>query len=146
MLEYPWYAIAQSKIGEEEIPGREANAFIVECLESTTLDRRDAMLDETPWCSAFVNWVMQQAGFKRTGSAWARSWLDWGREPEDPEFGKGVIVILSRGENSGHVGFLADWDTDEGWVKLLGGNQGNSVSYATFPMSRVLGWRIPEEV
>ena len=42
MIEYPWMAIARSKLGEHEIPGPEANAFIVECLESTTLDRREA--------------------------------------------------------------------------------------------------------
>jgi len=39
MIEYPWMAIARSKLGIHEIPGPEANAFIVECLESTTLGR-----------------------------------------------------------------------------------------------------------
>jgi uncharacterized protein (TIGR02594 family) len=141
MKNYPWYAIAQSKLGIHEIPGPKANAFIVECLESTTLDRRDAMLDETAWCSAFVNRVMQLAGVEGTNSAWARSWLNWGREPDDEEFGKGVIVVLERGANSGHVGFLADWDDDT--VTLLGGNQGDAVSLAIFPQSRVLGYRVP---
>jgi uncharacterized protein (TIGR02594 family) len=143
MKNYPWYAIAASKLGIHEIPGPEANAFIVECLESTTLDRRDAMLDETAWCSAFVNRVMQLAGVEGTNSAWARSWLDWGREPDDEEFGKGVIVVLERGANSGHVGFLEDWDDELETVTLLGGNQGDAVSIATFPMDRVLGYRVP---
>ena len=68
-----------------------------------------------------------------------------GREDDDPtadeEFGAGVVVILARGPSSGHVGFLEDWDDDR--VKLLGGNQGNAVTKAWFPMSRVIGWRIP---
>ena len=84
---------------------------------------------------------MQLAGLKGTGSAWARSWLDWGREPNDEEFGEGVIVILERGPSSGHVGFLEDWGDDR--VKLLGGNQGNAVGSAWFTMRRVLGYRVP---
>lgn len=141
MIEYPWMAIARSKLGIHEIPGHKAHAFIVECLKSTTLGRPDNQSDETPWCSAFANRIMELAGLEGTKSAWARSWLDWGREPNDDEFGKGVVVILERGRNSGHVGFLDDWDDDR--VKLLGGNQGDAVTRAWFPMSRVLGWRIP---
>jgi uncharacterized protein (TIGR02594 family) len=142
MLEYPWMAIARKKLGIHEIPGPKANAFIVECLKSTTLGRPENQSDETAWCSAFTNRIMQLAGIKGTNSAWARSWLDWGREPTDEEFGAGLIVVLERGENSGHVGFLEDWDED-GNVKLLAGNQGNAVSEAWFPMCRVLGYRVP---
>jgi hypothetical protein len=40
------------------------------------------------------------------------------------------------------VGFLEDWD--DGRVKLLGGNQGDAVSEAWFPMERVLGYRVPK--
>ena len=141
MIEYPWMAIARKKLGIHEIPGPGADACIVECLESTTIGRPDNKSDETPWCSAFTNRVMEMAGYDGTKSAWARSWLDWGREPADAEFGAGVVVVLARGSNSGHVGFLEDWD--DGRVKLLGGNQGNAVSEAWFPMSRVLGYRVP---
>ncbi len=141
MIEYPWMVIARSKLGEHEIPGPEADEFIVECLKSTTLDRAEAESDETPWCSAFANWCMEQAGYDGTGSAWARSWLDWGREPENEDEWKGAVCILERGTTSGHVGFLEDWDEDR--VKLLGGNQGDAVSMAWFPMSRVLGFRVP---
>ncbi len=141
MIEYPWMAIARKKLGIHEIPGPGADAFIVECLESTTIGRPDNQSDETPWCSAFTNRVMELAGYEGTRSAWARSWLDWGREPSDAQFGAGVVVVLERGPNSGHVGFLEGWDDNR--VKLLGGNQGNAVGSAWFPMSRVLGYRVP---
>lgn len=141
MNEYPWMQIARSKLGEHEIPGADANAFIVACLESTSLGEPDNQSDETPWCSAFVNWCMKQAGIKGTGSAWARSWLSWGREPETDDERAGAVCILERGANSGHVGFLVNW-TDE-TVTLLGGNQHDSVSQATFPIERVLGYRVP---
>jgi uncharacterized protein (TIGR02594 family) len=141
MNPHPWLEIAESKLGEHEIAGTAANSFIVECLESTTLGAPDNQSDETPWCSAFVNWCITQAGLEGTDSAWARSWLEWGREPETDNEWEGAICILSRGATSGHVGFVVDWDEDK--VKLLGGNQSDSVSYAWFPMERVLGYRVP---
>lgn len=141
MNPHPWLEIAESKLGIHEIPGPEANGFIVECLESTTLDADMAQTDETPWCSAFVNWCITQAGLQGTDSAWARSWLKWGREPEGEDEWQGAICILERGATSGHVGFLEDWDDER--VKLLGGNQGDAVSYAWFSMDRVLGYRVP---
>jgi uncharacterized protein (TIGR02594 family) len=141
MIEYPWMQIARQELGVEETPGPGDNPRVVGYLQSTSLGSPDNENDETPWCSAFANWVMEQAGIPGSGSAWARSWLDWGREPADEEFGAGVVVVLERGPNSGHVGFLEDWNDDR--VKLLGGNQGNAVSEAWFPMSRILGWRVP---
>ena len=55
MMEYPWMAIARKKLGIHEVPGPRANAFILECLRSTTIGRPDKQSDETPWCSAFAN-------------------------------------------------------------------------------------------
>lgn len=140
-MEYPWMKIARFKLGQHEIPGPRANEFIVECLESTTIGKPDSESDETAWCSAFVNWCVIQTGMQGTNSAWARSWLDWGREPVSEDEWAGCICILERGPNSGHVGFLEDWE--DGRVKLLAGNQGDAVSEAWFPMDRVLGYRVP---
>jgi len=139
----PWMKIARSKLGEHEIPGPRANEFIVECLESTTIGAPDNESDETPWCSAFVNWCVSQTGMQGTNSAWARSWLEWGQEAKSEDEWPGCICVLERGPNSGHVGFLEDWDSDGQRVKLLAGNQGDAVSEAWFPMSRVLGYRVP---
>lgn len=141
MSAYPWMEIARSKLGEHEVPGPGANAFILACLASTTLGAPDNQSDETPWCSAFVNWCVEQAGLEGTHSAWARSWLDWGREPVAEDEWDGCVCVLERGANSGHVGFLIDWSEDS--VRLLGGNQGDAVSEAWFPSERVLGYRVP---
>jgi uncharacterized protein (TIGR02594 family) len=143
MNKIPWFKIAEHELGVAEIPGAGDNPRIVEYLKSTSLGKPDNQNDETPWCSAFVNWCMEQAGIEGTGSAWARSWLNWGKEPDADDY-KGCVVILERGAHSGHVGFLDDWD-DEG-VRLLGGNQANKVCYAWFPIERVLGYRVPEGV
>lgn len=91
-------------------------------------------------CSAFTNWCMKQSGLKGTQSAMARSWLKWGVGLTIPAFG--CIVVMSRGDNtySGHVGFWVG-DSDEANIRVLGGNQSNSVSIANFPKAKVLGYR-----
>jgi uncharacterized protein (TIGR02594 family) len=143
MFPHRWLGIAEHELGVAEVPGEGDNPRIVEYLESTTLGSPDNENDETPWCSAFVNWCMEQAGIQGSDSAWARSWLNWGREPKsdiESEW-KGCVVILERGANSGHVGFLDAWEDEQ--VRLLGGNQGDRVGYAWFPVDRVLGYRVP---
>lgn len=142
---HPWIKIAKQELGIHEVPGPGDNPRVVEYLKSTTLPAPDNHNDETSWCSAFVNWCVEQAGVKGTNSAWARSWLKWGRELKEEDSmdeWTGCICVLERGPNFGHVGFLMDWDDDR--VKLLGGNQGDAVSYAWFPNERVLGFRVPK--
>jgi uncharacterized protein (TIGR02594 family) len=102
-----------------------------------------AASDQTPWCSAFVNYCMEQAGIRGTRRANARSWLDWGEMSMGlPEFG--CVVVLWRESPSsikGHVGFYTGFRGDK--LLLLGGNQGHAVSVAEYPKSRLLGYRWP---
>ena len=140
MNQKPWLEIARHEKGVHEVPGPGDNPRIVEYLKSTSLGKPDNQNDETAWCSAFLNWCMEQAGLEGTNSAWARSWLDWGREVREDEDFIGSVCVLERGVNFGHVGFLMDFDEDR--VQLLGGNQGDAVSLAWFPMDRVLGYRV----
>lgn len=136
-----WMDVAEKELGVAEVPGDQDNPRIVEYHQATTLKATD---DETAWCSAFVNWCMQQAKVLGTGSAAARSWLTWGKKLDIPEYG--CICIFSRGTNpaQGHVGFYVGTD---GWshVKVLGGNQGNKVSVQSYPLSRLLGYRWPPQ-
>jgi len=140
----PWMKIARQKLGIHEIPGPRTQEFIGDCLESVGLPRDDSI----SWCSAFVNKVMELAGYEGTKSGMARSWLKWGREPGPFDEWVGCITILYRDDPDGpygHVGFLVDWkDDDSGyWVKLLGGNQADSVNEMWFDGERVLGYRVP---
>lgn len=134
----PWMQVARGELGVAETPGPRHTNRILEYHATTTLR---ATSDEIAWCSSFVNWVFVQAGILGTSSAAARSWLDWGCEINAPR--EGCVAVLSRGLNpaSGHVGFYVG--SDGGRVRLLGGNQGNAVSIASFPASRVLGYRLP---
>jgi uncharacterized protein (TIGR02594 family) len=108
--------------------------------------------DEVPWCSSFANGIAFELGLERSRSKAARSWLEVGEPIYDMNaVEKGLdVVILQRGDGPqpgatvlnapGHVGFFAGWE-GVGRVFLVGGNQGDRVSRASFPRSRVLGVR-----
>lgn len=132
-----WIYIANAEMGVKEVAGAKNNPRILEYHKATSLQASD---DETPWCSAFVNWCMMKANLKGSGEANARSWLKWGVEITEPAYG--CIVVLQRGENSwqGHVGFLIGF-SDQDKLILLAGNQGDAVSLASFPRNKVLGYR-----
>lgn len=132
-----WFQIAQKEIGVHEYTDGE-NPRILEYDDATSLHAKQ---DEVPWCSAFANWCMRQAGIKGTGLANARSWLDWGDKLQEPV--EGCVVVLRRGAPpSGHVAFYAGSPTP-GVIKLLGGNQGDQVKYSYFKTADVLGYRWP---
>jgi uncharacterized protein (TIGR02594 family) len=96
--------------------------------------------DETAWCSAFVNWVMAEAGLPKTGKLNARSWLDVGRKVTNPQPGD-VVIFWRSSKNSwkGHVGFYVT--ERNGYIYCLGGNQSNKVNIAGYKKDRLLGYR-----
>lgn len=128
------YNTAKKEMGVEEIPGTKDNPRIEQYHSVTTLKATD---DETPWCSSFVCWVVQQCGLYSTRSARALSWMNWGIPLNAPY--KGCIVIFSRGGGQGHVGFFDH--EDEKHVYVLGGNQSNRVCIAAYPKDRWLAYR-----
>jgi uncharacterized protein (TIGR02594 family) len=133
-----WLEIAENEIGTVEIPGPEHNPKIVLYHSFTTLK---AQTDEVPWCSSFVNYCMEMAGYKGTRSAAARSWLKWGKPLIHPK--EGCIVVMSRGSNptSGHVGFFTR--NKPAFVEVLGGNQSNKVCTQWFSVAKILAYRWP---
>ena len=145
--DFAWMPIAEKEKGVSEIPGSGNNPRVLEYLRSTTnLGASAASKDETPWCSAFVNWCLEQAGYERTKNALARSWLDWGQKIDMPR--RGCIVVFQREKKFGHVGFYLEETATH--IKVLGGNQQNleteifEVSEKSYPKSDFLGYRIPK--
>ena len=137
--EFPWMPIALAEVGVREFPGNGDNPRVVDYLNSTNLSAPSNSNDETPWCSAFANWCVERARFEGTDSAWARSWLNWGKKITTPR--RGCIVVFKRDVNSGHVAFYIGETSTQ--IKVLGGNQSDAVSISNYPKSRFLGYRIP---
>lgn len=139
------YQIALKEIGVKEIPGDESNPRILEYHQATSLKADD---EATPWCAAFVCWCLVMAlkygwvGSPSTAKANARSYLKWGISVIDnPQ--EGDICIFSRGKSKslGHVTFFVRYSEDRKKILCLGGNQGDKVCYAWYPVSRLLDIR-----
>lgn len=98
---------------------------------------------DAAWCDAFAGACLERAGHASTRSLLARSYLRWGEALDEGRFG--AVAVLSRGSDpaAGHVGFLLG--ETQAHVVLLGGNQGDAVSVAAFPKTRLLGLRWPKE-
>jgi uncharacterized protein (TIGR02594 family) len=134
--------LAQRFIGMKETPGIASNPMILAMLR---LDDSSVQSDEVPWCSAFLNFVAWLLRLPRSKSLAARSWLSVG-VPVEPIEGAEVgndVVVLARGTGAqGHVGLFMGFGSEGAQtVYVLGGNQGDAVSVATFPRDRILGIR-----
>lgn len=138
-----WLDVAKKYIGVKEIKGSKHNPIILDMLKRsyTALRQKIGIYDdETPWCGTFVASVLEESGLKHhipTSFAWARSYLKVGTKLNYPAVG--CIVVFERG-SGGHVGFVVGQDS-KGNLMVLGGNQGDKVSVASFSKSRVLGYR-----
>lgn len=135
----PWISVAQAEQGVRTFAPGSSNPRIKDYHQGTNIEGYD---DKASWCSSFVNWSLGQVGVKGTGSALARSWLDWGEPLDTPQ--TGCIVVLARDDPTswkGHVGFFLRIEADR--IYLLGGNQLDAVCEHFYPLFNVLGYRWP---
>lgn len=84
----------------------------------------------TPWCSAFTNAVLAKNGLPGTGSAMAKSFLNYGQEkwsqrnPDASAVRPGDIAVFDRGGSKGHVAFVKSFSGNS--ISVLGGNQSDA--------------------
>ncbi|MFL9824765.1 TIGR02594 family protein [Rhodoplanes sp. SY1] len=139
----PWYSVAMHFRGLAEVHGATDNPKIVEMFRvAGTPEFKD---DETPWCAAFVGACLRLSGFKGTGSAGARSYLQFGQDlGKKPQ--RGCIVVFWRGSKDAPTGHVAFFDREDGDnIVVLGGNQGDAVTSRSYPKSQWLAYRWPVE-
>lgn len=130
--------IALGEYGVAEFPGDVNNPEVMKYYHET--GRTWVSSETTPWCDAFVDWVIMKAGGKPTPGLNARAWLKAREVVETPEQGD-VVILWRKSKNSpfGHVGFFIK-ETDK-MVLLLGGNQSNQVKISAYRKDRILGYR-----
>jgi uncharacterized protein (TIGR02594 family) len=93
-----------------------------------------------PWCASFVNATLAQNGIQGTGSAWSRSFMNWGVDAGGPVTGS--VVVFKWNATKGHVGYVHSVNSD-GSINVLGGNQSGGVSISRFSTDKVIGYRLP---
>ena len=97
-----------------------------------------------PWCAAWANTVLAQAGMETTGSLMARSFLTWGKAVKgDPKIGDVVVMRRGRNRYAGHVGFFYAFVDINGskMAAVLGGNQGKEVRISYYPITKIIAYR-----
>lgn len=138
MMDSPtWLRTARTYLGVTETHGPRTTPTIGKWLANLKAWWRD---DETPWCGTFVAAVMQEVGITPP-PAWyrAKAWAAWG---ESCGFRLGAVAVFER-PGGGHVGFVTAVDHARNMVQVLGGNQGDKVSFAWLSVSRLIALRWP---
>jgi len=140
--------IAQGDMGLKEIKGRAHNPRIIEMFQQ--VGHPEINNDETAWCAAAVGAWLIEAGFPvppRASNLMAMSYEQYGVKAD--EFTPGAICVFYRTAKRErdwrrHVG-IAVSQTDKS-IKVIGGNQSNSVSVRTFRKSDLVAMRLPVEM
>lgn len=126
-------------LGLQEWPGAKHNPDIVAMFRAVG---HRVESDETAWCAAFVGSVLASLGLPHSGKLNARSYQSYGAPVRTQDARPGDIVVLWRGSPTswqGHVAFFVEFKGDK--VILRGGNQGDKVSDAAYPMDRIIAIR-----
>lgn len=142
-MEPAWLSLARAELGVKEFPGSADNPRIIKYWNDAGMANVADGQDEVPWCAAFVGAMLARSSLSHSGKANARSYEKWGRRLNSPVLG--CVVVFSRPPKAwqGHVGFYVGQNTARRVITVIGGNQSDSVSVASFPHERVLGYRWP---
>ena len=137
-----WLKIARTYVGQKEIAGAGNNPKIVAFSKRST---GSGQPDSVPWCAAFVGACLEDAGIRSTRKLNARSYMSWGNGVTQPQTGD--VVVFWRGKKDGwqgHVAFFVKATATR--ITVLGGNQSDQVSVASYAKSQLLGYRRPSGV
>ena len=134
--------------GLKKIPGEKDNPAIVELFHE--LGHKWVKHDEVAWCAALMGAKLQKYGYQvpeLKKNLRARAYLEVNQVIENPVFGWDYVVFwrgLKDGGVHGHVAWFIGFEGV--YVKVLGGNQSNQISFALYPKSKVLGYVRPVQI
>jgi uncharacterized protein (TIGR02594 family) len=92
------------------------------------------------WCARFMNFALERAGFRGTGSDAAASFATFGRRVFGPQVG--AIAVMHRGKNGGHVGVVSGIDP-HGNPIVISGNVAGLVRERPYPLERIYAYVMP---
>lgn len=129
---------ALKELGTKEVGGAGNNKHILEWAKEV---KQQAVYtaDSIPWCGLFMAVVSKRAGKSSPSNPlWALNWATMGKAVGQPILGD--ILTFTR-ESGGHVGIYIGEDKDT--FHVLGGNQGDMVSFTRVYKRRLYAARRP---
>ena len=129
---------ALAEYGNTGIIGEKDNPEVMKYFHETGYIFTDH--DETPWCAAFLNWVLKKCNIETPNKLNARSFLEIGQESTSPVLGD--IVVLWRIDKDGPYGHCGIFVRKVGNILyILGGNEDNTVKIKGYSADQLLGYR-----
>lgn len=133
----PWMAELHRRMGLHEVTHK---ASLIDFLKIGKFLGDPARL---PWCgdaieSAVAKVLPSEA--LPSNPFWAQAWASFGIDVREPIVG--AIGVIRWSAKAGHVGVVAG--VEAGKVILLGGNQSNAITLASFPRDRFIAFRWPK--
>lgn len=140
-MNLPWIEAAEKVIGLHEVRDNKALSAWLKS-DGKALGNPSKM----PWCGDFVDTALSRGlpkeprpGALGVNPYWA---LNWGLLGVACKPCYGAVVTFKR-PGGGHVGFLVGISTGGQFYQVLGGNQGNTVSYTWIDKARCQAVRWP---
>lgn len=133
----PWMAEMHRRMGLHEITHK---AKLIEFLKIGKFLGDPSKL---PWCGDMVESCIAKvlpAEVLPANPFWAQAWTTFGINAQSPLVGS--IGVIRWSASSGHVGFVAGVEGSK--IVLLGGNQSNAITLASFPREKFIAFRWPK--
>lgn len=107
-------AIAQKEVGVKELTGNNDGERVEEYLRAVGLKKGQ------PYCSAFVSWVFEQAGYRAPRTGWSPALFPGSRIVKDAKPAAVFGIYFSSLKRIAHVGLVESVRSD--WITCLEAN------------------------
>ena len=119
----------------ENGPGRPGNPKIMACYRS--VGQQTDSSDQTAWCAGFAGYALKTNCLPAIQTLSSRAYKGYGtsiplNDPSLWRFNDVVVFKSNSKPGQGHVGFYRGYDPTTRRIRVLGGNQGNTLKLSNF--------------
>ena len=119
----------------ENGPGRPGNPKIMACYRS--VGQKTDSSDQTAWCAGFAGYALKTNCLPAIQTLSSRAYKGYGtsiplNDPSLWRFNDVVVFKSNSKPGQGHVGFYRGYDPTTRRIRVLGGNQGNTLKLSNF--------------
>ena len=119
----------------ENGPGKPGNPKILKLYSA--VGRAGDTTDQTAWCAGFVSYALKTNCFPGKGTLASQGYKGYGKslplnDPSQWRLNDIVVFTSKTRPGFGHVGFYRGYDPTTAVIKILGGNQNNTLNLTNF--------------